>query len=414
MLAGLGSGLGLAAATATPIWAGAPSRSLRPQARGQGVVLPPIPDSETLIAKARLGGQVSFAVAHSDDPMLLEQRGAGTGLPPASVAKALTAAYALFHLGPDYRFATQVIATGGVRNGAVLGDLILVGTGDPTLDTDKLFDLAARLKAAGITEVRGKFYVWGGGFRSTFSIDAGQPDHLGYNPSVAGLNLNFNRIYFEWARNGQNHTATLDARSPKYRPQVDVVRLELSNRGAPVYQFRQAGGRDLWSVSRGALGKGGARWIPVRQPERYAGEVFATFAGAHGLRLSPPEVMTAAPQGDVVATLHSAPLSDIVRGMLKYSTNLTAEVIGLAATQARGYPGASLRMSAALMSSWARQTYGMTTVALVDHSGLGDRSRMGAADMVQALQLARGVLLKPLMKSIRLPDRIAKLPGDVP
>ncbi|MGB0439869.1 MAG: D-alanyl-D-alanine carboxypeptidase, partial [Paracoccaceae bacterium] len=32
----------------------------------------------------------------------------------------------------------------------------------------------------------------------------------------------------------------------------------------------------------------------------------------------------------------------------------------------------------------------------------------------QALQLARGVLLKPLMKSIRLPDRIAKLPGDVP
>jgi D-alanyl-D-alanine carboxypeptidase/D-alanyl-D-alanine-endopeptidase (penicillin-binding protein 4) len=403
----------LGAAWALPVWAGAPARSLRPMARDQAGPEAIVNDAEALVVRARLGGEVGFAVARSDRPEFLEERGASVGLPPASVVKALTAAYALFHLGPDFRFETTLMATGPVENGVLRGDLVLIGNGDPNLDTDDLFVLSQKLAAAGVTSVTGQFLVWAGGFRRIFSIDPEQPDHLGYNPAVSGLNLNYNRIYFEWARNNGDYSATLDARSPSHRPVVDVAQLEIADRGAPVYQYRHNDGRDIWSVARGALGTGGARWIPVRQPELYAGEVFASFTAAQGMVLPPPKMAETAPEGRVLIVQQGRELHKVVQGMLKYSTNLTAEVLGLAATQARGFPAPTLQMSASLMSSWARQTYGLNGVRLVDHSGLGDRSRMSASDMVRALQLAKGLDLKPLLKPIRLPDRITRLPAKV-
>ncbi|MCP6237338.1 D-alanyl-D-alanine carboxypeptidase, partial [Klebsiella pneumoniae] len=63
-------------------------------------------------------------------------------LPPASVAKALTALYALETLGEDHRFETRLLATAPVVAGRIDGDLILAGGGDPELSTDRLAELA--------------------------------------------------------------------------------------------------------------------------------------------------------------------------------------------------------------------------------------------------------------------------------
>jgi D-alanyl-D-alanine carboxypeptidase/D-alanyl-D-alanine-endopeptidase (penicillin-binding protein 4) len=35
-------------------------------------------------------------------------------------------------------------------------------------------------------------------------IDPAQLPHVGYNPSVSALNLNFNRVFFEWERAGED------------------------------------------------------------------------------------------------------------------------------------------------------------------------------------------------------------------
>ena len=77
-------------------------------------------------------------------------------LPPASVTKALTALYGIQTLGAQFQFRTQLIATGPVQNGRLQGDLVLLGTGDPQMDTDTLVKLAAALKATGIREVSGR------------------------------------------------------------------------------------------------------------------------------------------------------------------------------------------------------------------------------------------------------------------
>ncbi|WP_299551412.1 D-alanyl-D-alanine carboxypeptidase/D-alanyl-D-alanine-endopeptidase [uncultured Tateyamaria sp.] len=395
----------LAGSTATAGLAAPPTASLRPQARGGNHFKKAIADPQNIIAEAKLGGRVCYAVADARTGTKLEGDNAKVGTPPASVAKAVTALYALNTLGASHRFQTRIVATGGVSNGVVQGDLVLVGGGDPTLDTNALADLAAALKAKGIREVRGDFNVADGMFPQVPTIDKDQPDHLGYSPALSGIALNFNRVHFEWRRQGSSYNLTMDARSDRYRPDVAIARMQLSERRAPVYTYSDGGRTDNWSVARGALGNGGARWLPVRKPALYAGDVFQTLARSQGIVLKNPKVVSRIPQGTTLAQHQSDDLRSILRDMLRFSTNVTAEMVGMAATAKRSGRPSSLRASASEMNRWAKAALGTPQIRLVDHSGLGGDSEMTADDMVAALVKARqDNVLRPILKPIPMLD----------
>jgi serine-type D-Ala-D-Ala carboxypeptidase/endopeptidase (penicillin-binding protein 4) len=98
-------------------------------------------------------------VAHEADRALL----------PASTLKQVTAAAALTTLGPQAQLRTTVDATGGIdETGRLDGDLVVIGSGDPTLVTDEyarfiyparpstpLASLADQLVEAGLTHLHG-------------------------------------------------------------------------------------------------------------------------------------------------------------------------------------------------------------------------------------------------------------------
>lgn len=409
---------GAISAIAGLAFADAPLTALRPQVRPGGAVTAlPGPSVADLIAAANLGGTVGFVVADAATGRVIAQNAATTALPPASVAKAVTALYALEALGPTFRFETRLIGTGPVRDGVLYGDLILAGDGDPVLTTDHLADLAARLRAAGVTAVRGGFRVWGGALPNLREIDPKQLDHLGYNPAISGLNLNFNRVHFEWARRSGRYDVTMDARTDRFRPDVHVARMRVVDRALPVYTYANSQGVDDWTVASAALGEGGARWLPVRNPAMYAGDVFRTMAAAQGIDLTPARPIAALPGGVVLARLQSDPLELLVRDMLLYSTNLTAEALGLTATHGRGGQRANLAVSAAEMNQWAREALAVEA-AFVDHSGLSDASRISAAQMVRALTApGSAAVLRPLLKTIPLVDvdgdPLPNPPGEV-
>ncbi|UWQ15439.1 D-alanyl-D-alanine carboxypeptidase/D-alanyl-D-alanine-endopeptidase [Aliiroseovarius sp. M344] len=397
---------GLGASLASPAFANAPERSVRPAPKLLDFSKRSIPTADALIADANLGGKIGFVVADAKTGLILESHSPVLPLPPASVAKAITAVYGISALGLEHSFATEIIATGPIEAGVVQGDLVLVGGGDPTLDTNALAGLAKALKAKGVSTVKGDFIVYGGRLPYQRMIDAGQPDHLGYNPAVSGLNLNYNRVHFEWKRAGQGFDVALDARSDQFRPAVKMAQMQIIDRKGPVYTYDDAMGVDSWTVARGALGKGGSRWLPVRRPDLYAGEVFQVLARGVGIRLSGPVVSTIAPKGTVLAAHRSRALLDVARGMLKYSTNLTAEVIGLSASTARGETPSSLEASGAAMSDWMNTDLGARRAQFRDHSGLSDRSRVSAHDMVKALgSVGPNGYLRGLMKEVRPLDR---------
>lgn len=410
----------LAATAAGPVWANAPDTSLRPVAREwQGSRTRPQArvDTAAMIRAAGMEGQVGFVISDSATGRVLESIEGDLPQPPASVTKAVTALYALEALGADYRFATRVLATGPIVDGVLEGDLILAGGADPNLVTDQLYELSETLAAVGLTEVRGDFLVWGGALREVAEIDPQQLDHLGYNPTVSGLNLNYNRVHFEWKRANGDYTVAMDARSETRQPPSRIARMQIIDREVPVYTYRDGGDVDLWTVARGALGSGGSRWLPVREPALYVGEIFAVFMKEHGLSLPGAKVADTLPEGREIARYESDDLRRTLRDMLRFSTNLTAEVAGMAATGALTGQTRGLRTSAFGMTRWAADRAGITA-KFVDHSGLGDQSRISAAAMVQLLS-APDVRpqLAPILRNIPMRNKNGDLlrnhPGQV-
>lgn len=95
-------------------------------------------------------------VASLKDGRNLYERNADIMLIPASNQKLLTSAAALHWLGADYRFATRLWITGEVSaDGTLYGDLILQGSGDPTLLLKDIEAMAEAVEKAGIRRIEG-------------------------------------------------------------------------------------------------------------------------------------------------------------------------------------------------------------------------------------------------------------------
>ena len=406
---------GLAATAALPACANAPALSVRPPGRPGDALARLAPAAERLVAEAGLGGDVSAVVADARTGAVLEAVNPLRALPPASVLKAVTALYALETLGPAHRFRTRLLATGPLRRGRLEGDLVLVGGGDPSLDTDGLHALAGRAKAAGLREVAGRLLVSNGPLPLIARIDPTQPEHVGYNPAVAGLNLNFNRVHFSWEPGGGGHRVGMEARTERRRPAVATSRMRIVDRAAPTYTYAGGGAVDDWTVARRQLGGSGSRWLPVRNPDLYAGDVLRTMLRSHGIVAGAPERARAVPAGAAtLAEEAGAPLEAVMRSMLRYSTNLTAEVAGLAASGARGLRTPTLARSGTAMAGWLEGRVGARRARFDDHSGLNGTSRLAAGDMVRLLT-APGVRarLGPVLRDMmvqgrpRVPDTVA-------
>ncbi|MGP9806027.1 D-alanyl-D-alanine carboxypeptidase/D-alanyl-D-alanine endopeptidase [Paracoccus sp. NSM] len=350
----------------------------------------PLADPRALLARAGLPGLAGFGLIRPGQPTPPQHLAqATTPIAPASTVKALTAMYALDRLGAAHRFRTRLILSGDM--------LILAGGGDPTLSTDDLGRLAADLAALG-RPMPARFAVWDGALPMLSQITPEQAVHLPYNPSISGMMLNFNRVHLGWSRVGVDYQIGLEARGAALSPQAHTISARPADQ-RDLFTYREDGAHEFWTVSRTALGRQGSRWLPVRLPALYAGDVFQTLARARGLALPAPEVITHLPQGDTLAQHDSAPLETLIRDMLRYSTNITAEALGLHASGA-----ADLAQSGARMLDWL--TVGDEGLGqgmqLADHSGLSGASR------VSALSLAR-ILAGPGAE-IGLPDLLRRNP----
>ncbi len=388
----------------------APDRSPRPVPRPgvrsvPAVVQPSAAPSlasaplEQILRRANLGGELGFIAIDAQSGAIIEERNADTPLPPASVAKAPSALYAIHALGLEHRFSTRVLVRGDISGGTLSGDLVLQGGGDPNLQTADLAALADRIFESGLRRVNGRLLVDASALPQIDSIDASQLPQAGYSPALSGLNLNFNRVHFGWAVRGGTVTLQLDARSNRETPVVSSIAIATSERDFPTYTYDGTGPREEWRVARAALTGEGSRWLPVRRPAIYCGDVLRALLAARGCTLPAPRIAAAAAGDRVLADHRSAPLAGMMQEMLRFSTNITAECAGLSASLRSAQAAGTLAASGAAMSRWLAGRYGAAGLSFVDHSGLGDRSRVSARAMGAFFLAAhRAGILAPILR----------------
>ncbi|ARJ70237.1 D-alanyl-D-alanine carboxypeptidase [Paracoccus contaminans] len=330
----------------------------------------PAPSPGALLAQARLGAaRLAFAVMDPATGAVVMAQDGAQPMPPASTLKMVTALYALDQLGAQHRFATRVLRQGDT--------LVLAGGGDPELDTAALAALAADAVRAARGWTPARLAVWGGALPRAAQIAAGQDAQLAYNPAVSGMILNFNRVHLGW-RCDSGCALTFEARGQGRSPRAFSIGGAV-RAGGGSWRHQDGGQGEQWDIPRAALGRTGGRWLPVRLPEAYAGDVFQTLARAEGMALPAAEMLDRPPEGVEIARLDSRPLAQILRAMLEHSNNLTAEVVGLAAS---GAPDRAA--SAAAMGGWLAAS-GAGAALLADHSGLSADSRIAPETLVRLL-----------------------------
>lgn len=351
-----------------------------------------VPQSgEQILSDYGLSGHSGWMLVDLETGAILDQSNADRAFAPASVAKLPTAAFALDALGPDHRFTTEVVGTGPVVDGRLKGDLILKGGGDPELDTDALMPLVTQLREQGITGIDGSFGVDATALPQVAEIETTQAVDAAYNPSVSGLNLNFNRVHLKWdARKGRERIS-VKAAALKFSPDVERVSVALNDDPkAPVFALQNVDGREAWQMARWAFRGSAGRWLPVKDPASYTGEVFRTLSAQSGLDIPTAAPIKAPMDAVTLATHESRPLGEIVRSMLRYSTNITAEATGTAATRTVGIDAGSLPASANTMNAWASIVAGFEIndpgFRFVNHSGLTLDSRVSPRRMVELLE----------------------------
>ena len=95
-------------------------------------------------------------------------------LNPASVMKLLTTKVAIDLLGIGFRWNTDVLTKGMIKNNTLDGDLYFRGSGDPTLDLVRFKALIKSIHDFGIHSIKGNVFV----DRSNFPDNTHDPGHF--------------------------------------------------------------------------------------------------------------------------------------------------------------------------------------------------------------------------------------------
>jgi D-alanyl-D-alanine carboxypeptidase/D-alanyl-D-alanine-endopeptidase (penicillin-binding protein 4) len=333
---------------------------------------------------------------------------------PASNVKLLTSAAALEQLGPDYRYRTAVYADGPVEDGTLKGNLIVRGSGDPTLggyrqreDPTQVFRRwADSLKARGITHIAGNIVGDDSRIDET-PLGKGwswSDISYAYAAEIGGLVFNENTVTLRVRGREIGQPARVT-----WGPfETDYVQIVNRSRTIPYreeedeeYQ-RLMGTNTIHVRTRVHPNEWEKESITVSNPTRYFTHVLRTVLLREGISVDgrPADLDDTAlsPRYDTpdvrrVASYRSPPLTTIARTLNHESQNLYAEQLlrTMAVevppkTEEDLDPGSSALGVKAVRETLGRADVDTSRVQLVDGSGLSRQNLLQPRAIVQLLQ----------------------------
>ncbi len=325
------------------------------------------------VADARTGEPL-FAV-NADDP-----------LNPASNIKMISTATALELLGPTFRYPTRLLGATPDPDGAVHGDVYLLGSWDPTLVAADLDDIAHQLVDRGVHSLDGDVVVGSdptrdGVFRASvpIAVKAGAPGQLAIASAPAGFDLVALTVTAKTgAHPGRPHLTYKSTTTPDHKLALEIG---------------------------GTIGAGGETTYNFVTTERTADAAYALRAAlrAYGIAVTggvkvaelDEFVAHAAIGGALPAELgrhESAMLSDIVAHVNKWSINWLADRVVMTAAALSRHQAPSMALALDAMYGWLeRHAHVAKANATIDTgSGLSYHTRISAHELVEVVRSAAG------------------------
>ncbi len=355
-------------------------------------------------AKASIG----IYVERASDGSPVYARGADRELIPASNQKILTTLAALHRFGPTHRFKTRIWAPKAPDSEGLVEELIVEGGGDPVMNSEDWWRLAADLRRRGLRGIRGDLRVDDSHFdRPGWHPSWGRVSARAYHAPVGALTANYGSFFVTVGPRktvGSAAAVSLDppvdylrvrnrvkTAPPDAQPQLRVDRVQgTTGQGAPEEIVQIEGiarqGDETDGLPRSVL-----------DPGLYAGSLLALQLRANGIFLD-GEVRRRPRGGEPSALILERPgrsLAEIVQLCMKYSNNSIAESL---VKNLGAYEGADLNGPPARQGNWVegiralRKELGklgvdLSNATIVDGSGLSLQNRVTPRTFVGALRL---------------------------
>ena len=327
--------------------------------------------------------KVGVEVMQASNGDVLFAHNAAVQFNPASNTKMLTTAAAISYLGADYRYHTALYGPEPDADGVVHGDVVLRGSGDPSLITTDVAEIARGLSARGVKRIEGdlladpRFHARGhkaddpgdgeGALilnRNTYGVrvrpgDVGHPALVSVEPKVELFGV-------------ENQTTTVHGKRSRLR--IDSYRKD--DRLIVTVRGRIADNRDDY-VDLRRLADGSLLAASVLR------SAFADF----GVELS-----GRVRAGNVAATTMlaehvSAPLSEVCRISNKPSNNFVAEAIyKTLGGELYGAPGTLAKGTRAVMDFLTTEGIKPGAYRIVNGSGLTHENRITPQDLSSLLR----------------------------
>ena len=321
---------------------------------------------------------------------------------PASILKLVTTATALEMLGADFRFQTIMSVTGTIRHDTLLGDLRIMGGGDPTLGSGYftnydhfMEDWISALKMKNIKVITGNLIIDGSIYDSQTIPDTWIWEDIGnyYGAGVSGINLYDNLYEVHMSSDKEPGRLT----TIKYtRPEIpgleftnEVISSNINSDQAYIFGSPM----EYKRVIRGTIPKGKGDFVikgAVPDPSALLAHEFRKVLKNNEIVLSGESKYEKIKEQEgtilLTAVHQSPPLRDIIKVTNHESVNLFAESCLKQMAFKKTGLGSTEEGCKIISEYWKEKGIDMTGFYMCDGSGL---SRFNAVTSMQMVDILR-------------------------
>jgi D-alanyl-D-alanine carboxypeptidase/D-alanyl-D-alanine-endopeptidase (penicillin-binding protein 4) len=304
---------------------------------------------DTTLAQDDFQGAIwGVVIRNLESGYTLYERNPHTLFTPASNTKLFTTAAVLEQLGPDYRYRTDVFAEGAIRDSVLNGNLIVRGSGDPSIggheqedDPTMVFRAwADSLRAAGITRITGNLigddnlfaderlgYGWS--WDDTPYYYAAELGALAFNENTVDITIEPRSI-------GMPGHVRWQPLNTDYVTVVNETKTIAARKEEDEEYERPLGQNTLYLRTKLPQGLTEEESLTVSNPTRFFVHVLRQVLEQEGITVEggPVDIDEldrlpdyTAPDVQAVASYTSVPLSNIVQELNRESNNLYAEQV---------------------------------------------------------------------------------------
>jgi D-alanyl-D-alanine carboxypeptidase/D-alanyl-D-alanine-endopeptidase (penicillin-binding protein 4) len=352
---------------------------------------------------------VSLCVLDANTGKTLFAKNEQIGLATASTLKTITAATAFSILGKDFQFQTTLAYTGTISaDGTLKGNLIIIGSGDPTLgswryqnkENTVLTQWVTAIKSAGIKKIEGTVIGDDRIFGTQTTPEGWVWQDIGnyYGAGTSGLAWRENQFDIHLRPGSNTSDEVKIVKTVPATPYVQLVNeLKTGSAGSGDRAYAFLPPYSNTAYIRGSWGMGiGKSGISVASPDPAFDCAYRLQDTLKRLGISTSQQATTARLMTLnnqvipsvtqkISTVSSPSLSEITYWFLKKSINLYGESLLKTIAIKSGKAGTTSKGAETEINFWADKGIDKTALNIIDGSGLSPGDRITTSAMASVL-----------------------------